>query len=238
MCEILAVAFPGPEPWARVRPWALALERMGVAGFGWGVAWVEDGAVRGYRDPGRLHDDRTGDARLGAIRSHRYLVHLRRPSQLTTVSLADSQPFVAEDGSVAFAHTGRFEEAERLRPRFAGQLAGRADSEVGFRLFEALMTRGDAPADAVAATHRQLGGAANLGVLTSRGELLLYAGNPGNQVWQFRLEDAAVASTALHSADQALVSLCLPSARDAAPVAGGVATIAAPDPVQPVRPRR
>src|ERR1019366_9903047 len=98
---------------------------------GWALAWREGGRVRRYRDPGRQVDDEAGQAQLKQIRSTHFLLHLRRPSQLTTVALADSQPFVAEDGSFAFAHNGRLEGAPGIRQRFPGKLEGQADSEVG-----------------------------------------------------------------------------------------------------------
>ncbi|HVA21119.1 MAG TPA: class II glutamine amidotransferase [Candidatus Micrarchaeia archaeon] len=227
MCELLAVAFPEPQPFERVHPWALALERLGVAGFGWGVAWIADGAVAGYRSPGRLADDRLGADRVLRVRSSRFLVHLRRPSQLSTTGLADSQPFVSTAEALAFAHNGRFERAEALRPRFAARLLGRADSEVGFQLFAELCRGGTAPAAALADAHRQLGGPANLVALTGDGSCVVHAGNPGNDVWQFRLQDATVASTALHSADEALFTLCLPGARERRRIAGG-STLADP----------
>ncbi|HUY98468.1 MAG TPA: hypothetical protein VMW47_12780 [Verrucomicrobiae bacterium] len=233
MCEILAVAFPTPQPFARVRRGALALERLGIAGFGWGVAWVRHGEIAGHRDPGRLEDDRPRGG-LDQVHSNRFLVHRRRPSQLTTVGLADSQPFVDAPGSLAFAHNGRFDLADQMRPLVAGQLAGKADSEVGFRLFERLRGEPVAAATALAETHRRLGGSANLACLAGDGDLLVYAGNPGNALWQFRLEDATVASTALHSADAALISRCLPAARAASRVGQGTARVVPPGICPPV----
>lgn len=212
MCEILVAVWPEPQPFARLLPWGLELERLGVASFGWGLAWREGGRVRRYRDPGRLVDDEAGQAQLKQIRSTHFLLHLRRPSQLTTVALADSQPFVAEDGSFAFAHNGRLDGAPGIRQRFPGKLEGQADSEVGFRLFEALVAGGQAPSEALRQVHQQLGGSANLAYLPSQGAPLFYAGNKENAGWRFRLEGAEVASTALHSADEAIFSLCFPAA--------------------------
>ncbi|HVB14572.1 MAG TPA: class II glutamine amidotransferase [Candidatus Dormibacteraeota bacterium] len=212
MCEVLVAVWPEPQPFARVLPWGLALERVGVAGFGWGLAWREGGRLRRYRDPGRLSDDEAGKTGLQEIRSTHFLLHLRRPSQLTTVALADTQPFLADDGSFAFAHNGRLAGALQMRQRFPGKLEGQADSEVGFRLFEALISEGREPAEALGAVHQQLGGTANLGYLPARGAPLFYGGNPENDVWSFRLEGAEVTSTSLHSADQALFSLLFPTA--------------------------
>lgn len=212
MCEILVAVWPEPQPFQRVLPWALELERVGIGGFGWGLAWREAGRVRRYRDPGTLASDHKGQAELQGVRSTHFLLHLRRPSQLSTVSLADTQPFVADDGSFAFAHNGRLDGAPAFRHRFSGKLEGQADSEVGFRLFETLLGEGGAPAAALQEMHRQLGGNANLAFLDAQGTALLYAGNAENDGWRFDLDGAEVASTALHSADEALFSLCFPGA--------------------------
>ncbi len=221
MCEILVVVWPEPQPFERLLPWGLEIERLGVVGFGWGLAWREDGRVRRYRNPGRLGDDFEGQEDLRGITSTHFLLHLRRPSQLSTVSLADTQPFVAADGSFAFGHNGRLAEAPSFRHRFPGKLEGQADSEVGFRLFEAFLAEGVEPSAALPEVHRQMGGYANLAFLPAQGEALLYAGNPGNDGWRFDLEGAEVASTALHSADEAIFTLCFPSARHRVRLAPG-----------------
>lgn len=212
MCEILIAVWPEPRPFSDVLPWGLELERTGIGGFGWGLAWRERERVRRYRSPTRLADDQAGQASLLEVCSTHFLLHLRRPSQLSTVSLADTQPFVAEDGSFAFAHNGRLEGASRLRERFAGSLAGQADSEVGFRLFEALLADGLEPGAALPEVHRQLGGTANLAYLPAVGAPLFYGGNSGNDGWRFGMGEAQLVSTALHSADEAIFSLCFPEA--------------------------
>ncbi len=212
MCEILLVVWSEPQPFERILPWGLELERLGVGGFGWGVAWRDGDEVRRYRNPVRLSDDPTGRADLISTRSTHFLLHLRRPSQLSTVALADTQPFLSDGGSFAFVHNGRLSGAAEFRDRFPGKLSGHADSEVGFRLFEQLLEEGVAPAEALSDVHRQMGGNANLAVLPARGEALFYAGHKDNDGWRFELDGAAVASTALHSADEAVFSLCFPMA--------------------------
>lgn len=214
MCELLVAVWPEPQPFARLLPWGLDLERLGVGGFGWGVAWREGRRVRRYRDPGRLADDLRGQEQLSRIRSTHFLIHLRRPSRLSTIDLEDTQPFVAEDGSFAFAHNGRLEGAAAMRPRFPGKLAGQADSEVGFRLFESLVSGGQEPAEALIQVHETLGGSANLAYLPGQGAALFYGGHKENDSWRFRLDGAEVASTALHSADDAIFTLCFPAATD------------------------
>ena len=221
MCELLLAVWPEPRSSDEVLAWAAGLERFGVGGFGWGLAWRDAGLVRHYRNPGRLSDDAQGQAKLAEVHSTHFMVHLRRPSQLTTIALADTQPFLADDGSFAFEHNGRLEGAEGLRPQFAGRLNGRADSEVGFRLFEQLLEEGSEPAAALRAVHEQLGGTANFGYLPAAGPAMVYSGNPANYFWRFRLAGAEVATTALHSADQAVFDFCFPDAAERSQVALG-----------------
>ena len=46
MCEILAVTADRPLKLGGLLAWATELERLGIAGFGWGVAWAgADGEV-------------------------------------------------------------------------------------------------------------------------------------------------------------------------------------------------
>ena len=221
MCELLLAVWPEPRPSGEVLSWAAGLERFGVGGFGWGVAWRDGDVVRRYRNPGRLADDATGRAQLEQVRSTHFMVHLRRPSQLTTIALADTQPFLADDGSFAFEHNGRLDGADGFRAQFHGRLEGRADTEVGFRLFEQLVQEGSEPAAALREVHRQLGGTANFGYLPAAGPALVYAGVPANDVWRFRLAGAEVASTALHSSDQAVFDFCFPESTERSQVAPG-----------------
>jgi glutamine phosphoribosylpyrophosphate amidotransferase len=210
---MLLTVWPEPVPIAEIWPWARSLERYGLGGFGWGVAWREDGAVRHHRDPGTLAEDQAGVGGLVGVRSTHYLVHLRRPSQLSTIALADTQPFLADDGSFAFAHNGRLDLAEEMRAQFAGRLQGRADSEVGFRLFQQLCQEQE-PARALPEVHRQLQGTANLCYLPAAGPALAYHGAPANQMWSFSLGGALVISTGLHSADEAIFQLCFEQAAE------------------------
>ena len=209
MCEILAVATSSPKRLDEVIRWAEKLEHYGIAGFGWGVAWLEGDQVRGYRNADRLSADREYHNRFGHVTSTRYLVHLRRPSRLDTVQLQDTQPFVA-DGRFAFCHNGRFKNDARYRQAYSDQLDGRADSEVGFRIFEELLGKSLDPDAALRRTHLKLGGTANLGYLSAAGELLMLSAFPGNQMWRFRMGDAEIVSTELHSADDSLFTLVFP----------------------------
>ena len=151
--------------------------------------------------------------------SDRFLVHLRRPSRLSTLDLADSQPFLDsadEDGAgtFAFCHNGYLERHAELRPTFGTRLGGRADSEVGFEWFRDRLVDGLEPAEALADVHRTFGGTANLGFVDAGGRLLVYGGYPANPVWLFEYGGAAVAATALHSDDDSLFHLLFTDATE------------------------
>ena len=66
------------------------------------------------------------------------LVHLRRPSRLSTLTLPDTQPFDDPAGRFAFSHNGDLRDYKGLRAtyRAAGRIHGRADTEVGARWLE------------------------------------------------------------------------------------------------------
>jgi hypothetical protein len=232
MCEVLAVSWDRPEPLRRILPWALRLERVGIAGHGWGVAWLdrESGAVRGYRRPTSLADDLEGAEAIAGVRSTRFLLHLRRPTRLSTVQLADTQPFVGaavegRPGTFAFCHNGFLERHEELRPRYAGRLRGRADSEVGLCLLVDLLAECRSPKEALPEIHRRLGGSANFGYLGRDGELLVYGGHPANAFRRFGLEGADVAATEAHSPDDALFDVVFEQAVDRRTVTEGVSVV-------------
>jgi Glutamine amidotransferases class-II len=214
MCELLAISAERPVKLGFLLAWAGELERLGIAGFGWGVTWTgEDGDVRCHRNPTSLAGDVEGMLALRDTRALSALVHLRRPSRLSTVQEADTQPFLDESGRFAFVHNGGFERDGELRERFAGMLRGRADSEVGFRLFQSLFEE-EGPGQALVRVHRTLEGTANLGVLLRGGQMLLYAGHPNNAMWRFRLDGLRAACTGLHSDDESVFDLIFPEASD------------------------
>ena len=217
MCEILAVAGTNDVAFDDILPWARDLERLGVAGFGWGVVWLTEDGVRRYRNPGSLADDAEGARRIGAVRSRRLLVHLRRPSRLSTAQLADSQPFLDASpeegvGSFAFCHNGFLERHAELRPRYEKQISGRADSEVGFAFFRERLGDGAAPAVALVEVHQRFEGNANLGYLGADGTLLVYGGHAHNPLWQFEQDGLDLAASGLHSDDESLFHLVFTAA--------------------------
>ncbi len=87
----------------------------GSPGFGWGAAWV--GARRAAavlpRHP-RL-PRRPGSRGGRADETTAALVHLRRPSKLSTLTLPDTQPFDDPAGRFAFSHNGDLRDYRALR---------------------------------------------------------------------------------------------------------------------------
>jgi predicted glutamine amidotransferase len=141
------------------------------------------------------------------------------------VQLADTQPFLAEDGSFAFCHNGLLDRHDEHRDRLGPSLAGEADSEVGFRMTQEALAGGAAPPEALASVHDQLGGRANFGYLGADGELTVFAVNATNHLWQFGLAGARVAATALHSDDRSVFGMLFERA-EAPVVVEGPAVVA------------
>ena len=216
MCEHFvarsAAAFRLDELW----PFTERLERFGIAGFGWGAAWISgDGGLAAHRDVRAFRDDPAA-AGLGATQTTSVLVHLRRPSKLSTLQLADTQPFVDPDGRFAFSHNGdlRATRAHRRRYEAEGRIAGRADTEVGARWLEDAWGDCQGPAAALPALHATFAGQANLALIDRSGTVVHYAGNSENPVFAFRLGRIGIVSTALYSIDRSLFQLAAPGARE------------------------
>jgi predicted glutamine amidotransferase len=224
MCEILAVKWPEPRPFAAVAGWARAMEHYGSGRFGWGVAWLEEGGsatggrVRVHVSTGQMAADEAVADALGAVRSTAFLVHLRRPTLLSTEQLADTQPFITEERDLAFCHNGRFSEQDTFRPAYAGRLTGSADSQIGFCMLQDIAREGASICDALAVVHAKLGGNANMATLDSRGVVALYSAHETNRFWTFRTGEAQVAATELHSPDDSLFTLVFSQAADRAVV--------------------
>ena len=227
MCEQFVARAAEPFRLADLWPFAERLERFGVAGFGWGVAWAQaDGSLCSHRDTRAFRDD-PASARLGEVETTAALVHLRRPSKLSTLQLPDAQPFDDPAGRFSFSHNGDLRETRADRRRFVaeGRIHGRADTEVGQRWLEDAWGDAANPAGALRALHERFGGQANLAVLLPDGEAVTYAGNTENPVFTFRLGRIGVASTALYSIDRSLFGWAAPEATERRLVRPG-ATIA------------
>jgi hypothetical protein len=216
MCELLAVASARPFSLGRLWPLAMAMERYGIAGFGWGVGWVdEDGELGTHISADALRDDPAVEW-VGREVARSALVHLRRPSRLSTVGLPDAQPFLDPAGRFCFSHNGDLAGHwdARMAYQAQGRIAGRADSEVGQRWLEDRWSDdGVDPCTHLAALHAALGGQANLMALGRDGVAHVYAGNTENPVFRFELAGLRVAATALYSIDRSLFRLAAVGAR-------------------------
>ena len=102
------------------------MERYGIAGFGWGATWLgDDGELQSHRDTRAFRDDPARDA-VGATETTALLVHLRRPSRLSTLQLPDTQPFVDPAGRFAFSHNGELARWQGARAAYRTRAASRA----------------------------------------------------------------------------------------------------------------
>lgn len=190
------------------------LERFGLAGFGWGAAWLGDDAkLHSYRDVRAFRDD-PGRDRVGRNETTALLLHLRRPSRLSTLGLADTQPFDDPNGRFSFSHNGDLRNHKQFRARYrdAGRLHGRADTEVGARWLEDEWHAGEPVPHLLGALHDTFGGQANLAVLTSAGDAHHYAGNGENPVFTFRLGTIGLAGTGIYSLDRSVFRYVAPAA--------------------------
>ncbi len=206
MCEHYVARSASPFRLDELWPFTERLERYGLAGFGWGAAWIDPtGALQSYRDVRAFRDD-PGVEAVGRIETTAALVHLRRPSRLSTLGLPDTQPFDDPTGRYSFSHNGDLlnHRAFRARYRSQGRLKGRADTEVGARWLEDQWHDGEAVPHLLGALHDTFGGHANLAVLTAGGGAHHYAGNRENPVFTFRLGAIGIAGTGIYSLDRSV----------------------------------
>jgi predicted glutamine amidotransferase len=216
MCEHFVVRAAEPFRLDDLWPFAERLERFGLAGFGWGAAWLgSDGRLHSYRDVRAFRDD-PGRYAVGRTETTSALVHLRRPSRLSTLALPDTQPFDDPAGRFSFSHNGDLREYRPWRERYRreGRIHGRADTEVGARWLEDSWHDGEPVAHLLAALHDTFGGQANLAVLTATGDAHMYAANTENPVFAFRLGRFGFASTGIYSLDRSLFRFVAPKATE------------------------
>jgi len=216
MCEQFIARAAQPFRLDELWPFAERLERFGIAGFGWGAAWLgADGRLASYRDLRAFRDDPSRD-RVGAIETTAALVHLRRPSKLSTLTGPDTQPFDDPAARFAFSHNGDLRDVRGLRAQYRaqGRIRGRADTEVGARWLEDAWHPDEPVAHLLAALHDRFGGQANLAVLAADGSPHHYAGNGENPVFTFRLGRIGLASTGIYSLDRSLFRFVAPAATD------------------------
>lgn len=218
MCEQYVARAAEPFRLDDLWPFTERLERYGIAGFGWGVTWLRgDGGLETYRHTSPFRDDPARE-RVGAVETTSALVHLRRPSRLSTLTMPDAQPFDDPGGRFAFSHNGDLRDYRPARDRYRrqGRIHGRADSEVGQRWLEDAWSDDEPVGHLLAALHDGFGGEANLAVLTRDGTPHHYAGNPENLVFTFRLGRIGLASTAIYSIDRSVFRYAAKGATDRA----------------------
>jgi Glutamine amidotransferase domain len=207
MCEQFVARAAEPFRIDDLWPFTERLERYGLAGFGWGASWLRaDRRLCSHRELRAFRDDTDGAGNIGREETTAVLVHLRRPSRLSTLQLPDAQPFDDPAGRFSFSHNGDLREWRAARPRYQAQerIHGRADTEVGQRWLEDAWTDGGSAPQRLRELHEAFGGQANLAVLGSDGTLVHYAGNTDNPVFTFRLGRIGIASTGLYSLDRSL----------------------------------
>jgi glutamine phosphoribosylpyrophosphate amidotransferase len=215
MCEHYIARAAEPFALRELWPFTDRLERYGLAGFGWGAAWIaEDGGLRSHRDVRAFRDDHEGGMAVGMERTTAALVHLRRPSKLSTLALPDTQPFDDPRGRFSFSHNGDLRDYRPLRREYQaqGRIHGRADTEVGARWLEDAWRPDAAVGPVLHELHDRFGGQANLAVLTVQGDPWHYAGNSENPVFSFRLGAIGVVSTGIYSLDRSLFAFVAPDA--------------------------
>ncbi len=167
-----------------------------------------------YRNTSAFRDDPMRHV-LDAVETTSALIHLRRPSRLSTLQIADTQPFADPQLRFAFSHNGDLKDwrAYRARYRDQGRIQGRADTEVGERWLEDAWDSEPA-SDLLPRLHRTFGGQANLMTLASDGSAVHYAGNTENPVFSFRLGRIGIVATGLYSLDRSLFRFAAPGATD------------------------
>jgi len=216
MCEHFVARAAEPFTIDELWPFAERLERFGIAGFGWGAGWLAtDGSLRIHRNTRAFRDDQ-GRADVGRQQTTTLLVHLRRPSKLSTLGLADTQPFDDPAGRFVFSHNGDFRRHPELRDAYrrAGRIRGKADTEVGARWLEDEWRDGERVGALLGRLHDTFEGLANLALITRDGAAYHYAGNADNPVFTFRLGRIEVASTGIYSLDRSLFLFVAPGARE------------------------
>ena len=197
MCEHYIARSASPFRLDELWEFTERLEKFGLAGYGWGAAWADDaGTLQSYRDVLAFRDDPRRTT-VGRTETTSVLVHLRRPSRLSTLGLADTQPFDDPSGRYSFSHNGDLLNYRSFRARYRseGRLHGRADTEVGARWLEDEWHEGEPVPHRLAALHDTFGGPANLAVVTAGGGAHHYAGNRENPVFSFRLGSIGIVGT-------------------------------------------
>ncbi|PSR34420.1 MAG: hypothetical protein C7B46_05760 [Sulfobacillus benefaciens] len=214
MCEMLALSSNQPLDMKQTLTWARLLEELGVASYGWGMAWVDETGLHRYRSVLGLKYDQQALDVLGQVVTRRAFIHLRRPSLMSSQSHLNAQPYSDPNRTVAFAHNGFLSRHREYRSQFANQVKGTSDSEIGYLYWLAQLSLDKPFAESLVATHKALDGNANFMALAAHGTLAVYAGNQENPCYTFRIGAIHLSATSLHSMDDYLFDALFPQATD------------------------
>ncbi len=209
MCEMMYLRKDTSFPLSDVLQYALILERYGLAGFGWGVAFVQGEKIDYYRSELSLDEDRGGQFRLSDLAVDACLLHLRRPSFLSTIAVRNTQPYLEPD-EFAFGHNGYLEASKRWRDEQT--LIGESDSEVGFVKYKSHLSGGNSRVDALQKTVGELigDGSANVIAMHKDGRAVATGWNRMNRLWRFRGKGFVGITTEIHSPDGILFKKFFP----------------------------
>ncbi|MFT8929646.1 MAG: class II glutamine amidotransferase [Sporolactobacillus sp.] len=213
MCELLYVHSERMFPIKKIFDYAELLDHFGVAGFGWGIVWKnEAGELQEYKSVDGICNDTMKRIVLSEVMATDYLVHLRRPSLMSTIGQYNVQPYLNERKELAFAHNGYFAHHAKYRDEFMTDLKGNSDSEVGFCYIESELMRGSTVQEAMVATHTALKGRANMLLFSAAEGIFAYNGSCENLMYRYSMDGAECISTSLHSLDNYLFESVFPKA--------------------------
>ena len=216
MCEHFVARAAEPFRLDELWPFTERLERYGIAGFGWGAAWLQpDGTLCSHRDiRAFLRRPRPRGRRAVRRRPPRSSTSGGPRSCRRSASPTPSRSTTRRAAS-SFSHNGDLREIARG----VGGTGTRAASTAGPTPRSARAgsrTRGTAGprSPLLAELHDEFGGQANLATIDAAGDVAAYAGNTENPVFTFRLGRIGLASTGIYSLDRSLFSFVAPDATE------------------------
>jgi hypothetical protein len=168
MCEHYVARSAGPFRLDELWPFTERLERFGIAGWGWGAAWAtDDGRLCSYRDIRAFRDD-PGREEVGGSRRQAALVHLRRPSKLSTLGIPDTpSPSTIRPAGSRSATTAIFASSRRGGRSTATRGGSTQGGHRGRRALAGGSLERDATGTMLAELHDVFHGQANLATISA-----------------------------------------------------------------------